>query len=75
MRSVEQEFAAANPDAILQGAWIVTDIKQEASELATTFKGLRADKVHFALLGDHLPDIHMLVRREKIARSCWIFLR
>lgn len=63
--SVEQKFIAADPDTVLQGAWIVTDIKQEANEFATTFKSLDAAKVHFAVLGDHRPDIHLLVRREQ----------
>ena len=32
-RSIEGKFVAADPDAVLQGAWIVTDIKQEVAEL------------------------------------------
>lgn len=64
-RSVEKKYLPADPDAVLQGAWIVTDIKQEAGELDSAFAGLDAGKVHFAVLGDHRPDIHLLVRREQ----------
>jgi hypothetical protein len=64
-RSVEQKLIVADPDAVLQGAWIVTDIKQEAGELDAAFKSLDRAKVHFAVLGDHRPDIHLLVRREQ----------
>ena len=64
-RSVEQKLIVADPDKVLQGAWIVTDIKQEASELDAAFRSLDAAKVHFAVVGDHRPDIHLLVRREQ----------
>lgn len=69
-RSVEQKFIAADPDKVLQGAWVVTDIKQEANEFDTAFKSLDAGKVHFAMLGDHRPDIHLLVLRDQD----WSFL-
>ncbi len=64
-RSVEQKFLTANPDSVLQGAFIVTDIKQESRKLDAAFASLDATKVHFAVLGDQRPDVHLLVRREQ----------
>jgi hypothetical protein len=64
-RSVENKFVTADPGAVLQGAWIVTDIKQEASEFERTFRSLDTAKVHFAVLGDFRPDIHLVVRRDE----------
>lgn len=64
-RSVEQKFLSADPGKVLQGVWIVTDIKQEQGKLEATFASLDSAKVHFAILGDHRPDIHLLVRREQ----------
>ena len=63
-RSVEQKFAAANPDTRLQGVWILTDIKQDEDRLRTAFAGLDERKVHFAILGDWRSDAYVLVRRE-----------
>lgn len=40
--SVEQKFREADPQSSLQGAWIVTDIKQEEDELERAFAGLDA---------------------------------
>lgn len=63
-RSVEQKFLSAEPDARLQGAWIVTDIKQEEDQLVRAFTSLDAKKVHFAILGDWKPDVYVLARRD-----------
>jgi hypothetical protein len=65
LRSIEQKFIAGDPDAVLQGAWIVTDIKQEQGEFELAFSALDPAKVHFVILGDHQADIHLLVRREQ----------
>jgi hypothetical protein len=62
-RSVEQKFLSADPNSRLQGVWIVTDIKQEESELMQAFNLLDADRVHFAVFGDWEQDIHVLARR------------
>jgi hypothetical protein len=61
--SVEGKFQPANPDELLQGTWIVTDIKQEETELRNTFAALDADKVHFVVLGDTEADAHIITRR------------
>jgi hypothetical protein len=63
-RSVEQKFLPADPDLQLQGAWIVTDIKQEENQLLQAFATLDASKVHFAILGDWKPDVYVLSRRD-----------
>jgi hypothetical protein len=64
-RSVEGKYLRSDPDAALQGAFIVTDIRQEHAELRTAFDGLDPAKVHFAVLGDSRPDVHLLVRRAQ----------
>ncbi|HYC35352.1 MAG TPA: hypothetical protein VEC19_02950 [Usitatibacter sp.] len=63
-RSVEQKFRPADPDQILQGAWIVTDIKQQEGRLNDAFAALDSAKVHFAVLGDWEPDGCLLVKRQ-----------
>jgi hypothetical protein len=42
---------------------IWTDLRQEEGELAAAFESLDARKVHFAIVGDAKPDIHLLTRR------------
>jgi hypothetical protein len=64
-RSVEGKFRHSNPDQLLQGAWIVTDIKQDEAELGGTFAALDAGKVHFAVLGDAEADVHVITRRPE----------
>ena len=64
-RSIETKFADADPDVQLQGAWIATDLQQDASELPAAFEKLDGRKVHFAILGDWEPGVHLLVRREQ----------
>jgi hypothetical protein len=63
-RSVEQKFLSVEPNSQLQGAWIVTDIKQEEAQLIRAFTALDASKVHFAILGDWKPDVYVLTRRD-----------
>jgi len=64
-RSIESKFADADPDVQLQGAWIATDLQQEVAELPAAFETLDGRKVHFAILGDWEPGVHVLVRREQ----------
>jgi hypothetical protein len=64
-RSVEGKFQHSNPDQQLQGAWIVTDIKQDGAELDGAFAALDAGKVHFAILGDAEADVHVITRRPE----------
>jgi hypothetical protein len=63
-RSLDKKFIAANPDERLQGVWIATHIQQNEDGLSTAFAALDPDKVHFTILGDWEPDIHVLVRRD-----------
>jgi len=63
-RSIEQKFLPADPDLQLQGAWIVTDLKQEENRLMQAFTALDARRVHFAILGDWEPDVYVLTRRD-----------
>jgi hypothetical protein len=64
-RSVEHKFNSADPDTHLQGAWIFTDIAQNEARLQEAFSGLDKTKVHFAILGDWLPDAYVLSRRPE----------
>ncbi len=64
-RSVEQKYVSADPDARLQGVWILTDIKQEEDRLRSAFADLDESKVHFVILGDWKSDAFVLVRREQ----------
>jgi len=64
-RSVEAKFRPSNPDQLLQGAWIVTDIKQDEVELGDAFAALDAGKVHFAILGDAEANVHLITRRPE----------
>jgi hypothetical protein len=63
-RSIESKLITMDPASRLQGAWVVTDIKQEVAELTEAFQKLDAAKVHFAILGDWSSDAHILVRSE-----------
>ncbi len=58
-QSIEQKYTSTNPALQLQGAWIVTDLKQEESELNAAFDALDRSKVHFAILGDLEPGIKL----------------
>jgi hypothetical protein len=64
-QSIEQKYTSTNPALQLQGAWIVTDLKQEESELNAAFDALDRSKVHFAILGDLEPGIKLLTRRDE----------
>ncbi len=59
-RSLESKFPVRNPAEVLQGAWIRTGLKQEESELRTSFARLDHSRVHFAILGDWADDAHIL---------------
>lgn len=64
-RSVEGKFLPADPGSILQGAWVMTDIKQDEAKLRAAFEALDAAKVHFAILGDDKQDVYLLTRRQQ----------
>ncbi|QDQ28297.1 hypothetical protein FNU76_19155 [Chitinimonas arctica] len=64
-RSVEDKFLDADPDTVLQGAWITTHIKQDRVLLAKAFEDMSDLKVHFVILGDWKADVTILVRREQ----------
>jgi len=62
-RSVEQKFVPADPDAKLQGVWVLTNIKQDEDRLLVAFADLDETKVHFAVLGDWKRDAYVIARR------------
>lgn len=61
-RNVEEKFGPNDPGQCLQGAWIFTDIAQDEDRLLDAFSALDGSKVHFAVLGDWLPDAYVLAR-------------
>ena len=63
-RSLDRKFLPANSEEQLQGVWIATHIQQNEDGLSKAFAALDPDKVHFAILGDWEPDVHVLVRRD-----------
>lgn len=63
-RSLDNKFMPANPDERLQGVWIATHIQQNADALNKAFAALDPAKVHFVILGDWEPDVHLLARRD-----------
>jgi hypothetical protein len=63
-RSLDKKLLPANPDERLQGVWIATLIQQNADALNKAFAALDPERVHFAILGDWEPDVHLLVRRD-----------
>jgi len=62
-QSVEHKFNSNDPDRYLQGAWIFTDLAQNEVQLQKAFEALDDSKVHFAVLGDWMPDAHVIIRR------------
>ncbi len=64
-RSVENKLRASDPETCLQGVWVSTEIKQDASKLNAAFDALDHAKVHFAVLADWKSDIHVLIRRRE----------
>jgi hypothetical protein len=64
-RGVEKKFRPTDPEKTLQGAWIVSDLKQEATELEAAFRSLDQRKVHFAILGGWDGEVYTLVRRSE----------
>lgn len=63
-RSIEKKFNPCSQDLQLQGAWIVTDIKQNEKRLSEAFTALDASKIHFTIFGDWKSDAHILVQRH-----------
>jgi hypothetical protein len=66
-RSIEQKLQTNAPECQLQGAWIVTDVKQENEEIVNAFEALDPQKVHFAVLGGWKPGVAVLCHREEDA--------
>lgn len=71
-RSVESKFTVRSTVELLQGAWIVTGLKQEETELTAAFASLDSSRVHAAILGDWDKDVYVLAKdsavKDKILR-------
>ncbi len=64
-RSIEQKYPKSDPDVQLQGAWVVTALKQDSTDLERAFDALDGDRVHFVVLGGWTAGVRVLVRREE----------
>lgn len=64
-RSLECKFNVQDPDKLLQGVWIITQVKQNSQKLHDAFNKLDKGKVHFAILGDDKEDAHILTKRDE----------
>jgi hypothetical protein len=64
-RNLENKFLCADPDTVLQGAWIMTHIVQNRSLTEQSFLALDAGRIHFAIFGDWEADVHILARRKQ----------
>ena len=84
---IAKKYLAQDPDVQLQGAWVKTGLKQEASELQASFDALDRRKVHFVIIGGWEPGVLVLTRRpqdravvldmcgEQLAEDRWQFVR
>ncbi len=58
-RSAVEKLLPSDPAVRLQGVWIITELKQEESELEDTFAN-NASLLHFAILNNWEPDGYLL---------------
>jgi hypothetical protein len=63
-RSIENKFEVADPAAVLQGAWIVTQVRQEEAELRAAFHSLDTARVHFAIINNTHRDAYVIARDD-----------
>lgn len=61
-KDAEGKFSQKNPKEILQGVWVVTQLKQERSELQSAFKLLDPTKLHFAVIANWQRDAYILLQ-------------
>lgn len=61
-QDTKEKFIQRNPNEIWQGAWIVTQLKQERSELHAAFESLDPTKLHFAVITNWQQDAYLLNR-------------
>jgi hypothetical protein len=64
-RSIAEKYLEVDPNVQLQGAWIVTALKQEEAGLAAAFDALDHRRVHFAVLGGWGGGVGLLTRRPE----------
>jgi hypothetical protein len=62
LRGIENKFELADPNQRLQGAWIVTMLKQEQFRLRQAFDALDGSRVHFVVLNNTHRDGYVLAR-------------
>jgi len=62
-KDTEEKFSQKSPNEILQGVWVVTQLKQERSELKSAFDLLDPVKLHFAVIANWQKEAYILLRK------------
>lgn len=61
-KDTEAKFNARNKNEVLQGIWVISQLKQERSELHKAFGSLDPMRLHFAVLANWGQEAYILVR-------------
>lgn len=61
-KDTEEKFIAKSSNEILQGVWIISQLRQERSELHAAFNSTDPMKLHFAILSNWEQDAYVLTR-------------
>ncbi|MBI3021453.1 MAG: hypothetical protein HYY59_05600 [Candidatus Omnitrophica bacterium] len=59
-----EKYKPGSPTRQLQGAWIITELKQDRVRLQQAFESLDPERLHFAVLANWSQDAYVLVRDE-----------
>jgi hypothetical protein len=63
-RGTVDKFLPRRPSDMLQGAWVVTELKQERNELANAFSSLDNERLHFAVVTNWGDEGFILTRSD-----------
>lgn len=63
-RSTAEKFMSRDSSQCLQGAWIVTQLMQESSELSEAFDKVDASRLHFAIMNNWGEEAYILARKS-----------
>ncbi len=68
-KDTEGKFITNNPNEILQGVWIISQLQQERSELHVAFDSTDPMKLHFVVLANWGQDAYVLIRNGIAMKS------
>lgn len=63
-RDIVEKFGSRSPQERLQGAWIITELKQEVDELHHAYSALDSSRLHFAILYNWSKEAYFLARDD-----------